>query len=59
MKDAFGDKIEDMSEVSGLVSSTGKIFNNGGEMFDHGVIVGGVVTGDTEDLELDISYNLI
>ena len=48
-----------MSEASGLVSSTGEVFDNGGEMFDHGVVVGGIVAGDTEDLELNVSYNLI
>ena len=39
-----------MGETADLVSCTREIFDEGREMFDYGVIVGRVVTGDAEDL---------
>ena len=36
-----------MSEASGLIGSSRKALDEGGQMFDHLVIVGGIVTGNT------------
>ena len=39
-----------MGEASGLVGSTRKIFDEGRKVFNHGVVVGCVIAGNTEDL---------
>ncbi len=39
-----------MGETAGLVSCTRKVFNEGREMFDHGVIIGCIVAGNAKDL---------
>jgi len=49
-EDTFGDKIEDMREATCLVSGAGEVLDEGRQMFDHRVIVGGVVAGDAKDL---------
>ena len=36
-----------MSESSGLIGSSRKALDEGGQMLDHLVVVGGIVTGDT------------
>jgi hypothetical protein len=47
----FGDKVEDMGEATGLVGSTGEVLDEGRQMLDHRVIVGGIIAGDAKDLE--------
>ena len=50
MKDTLGNKVEDMHEASCLVCSPGEVFNECGEMFNHLVIIGSVVGGNTKYL---------
>jgi len=51
VEDTFGDKIENMGEASSLVSSAREVLDEGRQMFNHRVVIGGIVTGDAKDLE--------
>jgi hypothetical protein len=51
VEDTLGNKIEDMGKAMSLVSSTRKALYKHRQMFDHRVIVRGIVAGDTKDLE--------
>ena len=39
-----------------LVSSAREVINEGRQMFDHLVIVGGIITGDAKDLEAQVKF---
>jgi hypothetical protein len=50
MENALGHEIEDVGEASSLIGCTREVFYEGRQVFNHGIIVGCVVTGDAEDL---------
>jgi len=50
VEDTFGHEVEDVCEAMGLVQCAGEIFDEGSEMFDHSVIIGCIITGNTEYL---------
>jgi hypothetical protein len=58
-EDALGNEVEDMREASRLVCGPGEVFNERGEMFDHLVIIGGIVSGDTKYLSEALKVYII
>jgi hypothetical protein len=49
-EDALGNEVEDVRKAASLVRSAGECFDEGGKMFDHFVIIRGIVGSDAEYL---------